>query len=121
MAEFYDDDTIWDTKAVGERLINASPSTIFNKIWKCVEKIERLRAKRVSQTDEFPYSIFCRDSVGFHTCRIGFNIWPAGGKIMTETNRCLVKGYACDHFSQVVAEILNYLENTFGKTKITIG
>ncbi|HIE05537.1 MAG TPA: hypothetical protein EYP58_01920 [bacterium (Candidatus Stahlbacteria)] len=120
MAEFYDGDTTWEMKAVGERLIASSPSNVFNKIWKCIERIPRLRTKRVSQTDEYPFSIFCRDSAGFHTCRIGFRIWPQEGKIMTETNRCLVKGYSCDHYKEIVAEILDYLEDTSGRTRITV-
>jgi len=39
---------------------------------------------------------------------------------MTETNRCLVKGYSCDHYKEIVAEILDYLEDTSGRTRITV-
>jgi len=89
------------------QLVPYNPAETFNKIYEYT--ITHLSPfKTCTYTDDIPYVLFFRDPEGwFHTCRMGFLIYPAAS-FQKDKRISEVAGYSCRHWED--RKIINMLK-----------
>ena len=94
------------------QLVPYNPAETFNKIYEYKQQHipDRLSFKICTFTDDIPYVLFFRDSEGvFHTCRMGFLIYPAAS-FQKDERISEVAGYSCRCWEDYVRKIINMLK-----------